>query len=53
MIQAMTIALHILEALGIALVGVLLIWLKYWQIKSANDSKDHKADVQTIFSGKK
>jgi glycerol uptake facilitator-like aquaporin len=53
MIQSMPLIIRIVEVLGAILGACLLIWLKYWQIKSANDSRKNKADVQTLFSGKK
>ena len=49
----MSLAIRIIEGLGAILGICLLIWLKYWQMKSASDNRESKADVQTLFSGKK
>jgi hypothetical protein len=38
--------------LGAAFAG-LWIWVHYTLAKSREDKKDHKADVQTLFDGKK
>jgi hypothetical protein len=53
MIQAMSLVIRIVEALGAILGFCLLVWLKYRQVKSDSDNRENKADVQTIFSGKK
>jgi nitrogen fixation-related uncharacterized protein len=39
-------------AIAIAAVG-LMIYLKYRQARSYSDRKDEKADIQTLFDGKK
>ena len=49
----MALVIRIIEMLGAILGGCLLIWLKYWQIKSASDDHENKVDVQTLFSGEK
>ncbi len=43
----------ILKAIGgVVAVGV-LIYLKYRQLRWANQQRDQKADVQTLFDGEK
>lgn len=45
--------ISILEGIGVfaALAG--MIYLQYRRAKWINDEKDQKADVQTLFSGRK
>jgi hypothetical protein len=48
---------QILKTIGSVIVAVLalggMIYLQYWRAKWMSDRKDQKADVQTLFSGRK
>jgi len=44
---------HLLQGIGAALVLLGMIYFQYRRAKWASDEKDQKADVQTLFSGKK
>lgn len=43
----------ILEVIGTLLAVIGMVYLKYRRAKWYADKKDQKADVQTLFSGKK
>jgi hypothetical protein len=49
--------MDVLKTIGTTLLGILfvcsMVYLKYRRAKWDNDQKDQKADIQTLFSGKK
>jgi hypothetical protein len=44
---------RILEVIGSLLAAIGMVYLQYRRAKWHADKKDQKADVQTLFSGKK
>jgi len=43
----------ILKILGVLCVVSLFAFGKYYQTRSIENQKDHKADVETLFNGRK
>ncbi len=45
-------SMKVLEFIGGLVLVLLMAYGKYWQLRSASDRKEEKADIETIFSGK-